>query len=137
MKKLFLFLVCISLSLTVFAQKTPYNVVFDVTSKDTVVHQMVLRWVSDIIKEYPDAKLEVVFYGKSLDLVTQGKSINQDEVMRLTADKKVSFSVCEVAMKRNNVEKSQLISGVNTVPDGIYEIVKKQNEGWAYIKADR
>jgi intracellular sulfur oxidation DsrE/DsrF family protein len=37
-------------------------------------------------------------------------------------------------MEHNNVDSSQLIPGVGIVPDGIYEIVKKQREGWGYIK---
>ena len=51
--------------------------------------------------------------------------------------KNVSFRVCEGAMKNNKVEKSQLLDGVGTVPDGIYEIISKQHEGWGYIKAAR
>ena len=37
-------------------------------------------------------------------------------------------------MKRHKIEKSQLIPGVTTVPDGILEIIMKQKEGWGYIK---
>jgi intracellular sulfur oxidation DsrE/DsrF family protein len=37
-------------------------------------------------------------------------------------------------MKRMNVDKSQLIPGVEVVPDGIYEIISKQRENWGYIK---
>ena len=44
-------------------------------------------------------------------------------------------SPCEVAMKNNGIEKDQLLEGVGTVPDGIYEIISKQYEGWGYIKA--
>jgi len=137
MKKLTLLFVLLFAGNLAIAQQVPYNVVFDITSKDTVVHQMVMRWVTEIAKEHPDAKLEVVFYGKSLDLITKEKSPFADEITKLTSGKNVSFSACEVAMKRNNVEKSQLLPGVTTVPDGIYEIVKRQADGWAYIKADR
>jgi hypothetical protein len=45
-----------------------------------------------------------------------------------------TFAVCEVAMKNNKVERNQLFPGVKTVPDGIYEIITKQREGWGYIK---
>jgi uncharacterized protein len=137
MKKITLIVLFFLGSGLLFAQQIPYNVVFDITSKDTVVHQMVMRWVTEIAKEHPDAKLEVVFYGKSLDLVTKSKSPFVDDIVKLTNGKQVNFTVCEAAMKRNNVEKDQLLPGVSTVPDGIYQIVKRQHEGWAYIKADR
>ncbi len=119
------------------AQKVPYNVVFDVTSGDTIVHQMVMRWVSEIASSVPDAKVEVVFYAKSLDMVTKNKSVVADSLTKYAAMKNVSFRVCQVAMKKNKVEKDQLLEGVQTVPDGIYEIVLKQHDGWAYIKAAR
>ena len=56
------------------------------------------------------------------------------EVQKLLQNKNVSFKVCEVTMKRYNIDKSQLITGVGIVPDGIYEIITKQKEGWGYIK---
>ena len=119
------------------AQSAPYNVVFDVTSKDTLVHQMVIRWINEITSSRPDANIEVVFYAKSLDMVTTGHSVVASDVMKYAAKKNVSFKVCEVAMKNNSVDKSQLIPGVKTVPDGIYEIISRQHDGWGYIKAAR
>jgi uncharacterized protein len=121
----------------VTAQKAPYNVVFDVTSKDTVVHQMVMRWVKEIMTMDPNANVEIVFYSKSLDMVTKDHSVVADDVIKYAANKNIAFRVCEVAMKNNNVDKSQLLTGVGTVPDGIYEIISKQHDGWGYIKAAR
>ncbi len=62
------------------------------------------------------------------------KSIIADAVQELSSNKKVSFKVCAATMKRHNVDKTQLLPGVETVPDAIYEIVSKQHEGWGYIK---
>lgn len=119
------------------AQKAPYKVVFDVTSKDTVVHQMVIRWIKEIMNMVPTAKIEVVYYAKSLDMITKDKSVVADDVIKYAGQKNISFKVCEVAMKNNGVDKSQLLAGVKTVPDGIYEIISRQHDGWGYIKAAR
>ena len=62
------------------------------------------------------------------------KSIIADAIQELSSNKKASFKVCAATMKRNNVDKSQLIAGVDIVPDAIFEIVTKQHEGWGYIK---
>ena len=137
MKKLFIVILVLFSCNIVLAQKVPYNVVFDVTSPDTVVHQMVIRWINEITKADPNANIEVVYYAKSLGMITKDKSVVAADVTKLAGTKNVSFTVCEVAMKNNNVEKNQLIAGVKTVPDGIYEIVKRQSEGWGYIKASR
>src|SRR5689334_482748 len=106
MKKIILVLTFF-LTATIFAnaQSAPYNVVFDVTSKDTVVHQMVIRWIKEITSTHPEANIEVVFYAKSLDMVTKDKSVVTDEVLKYAGTKNVKFRVCEIALKNNNLDK--------------------------------
>jgi intracellular sulfur oxidation DsrE/DsrF family protein len=118
------------------AQKAPYKVVIDVTSPDTLVHQMVIRWVGEITA-HPEAQVEVVFYAASLDMVTQGRSVVAEGLEKYVTNPNVAFNVCEVAMKNKHIAKDQLLTGVHTVPDGIYEILQRQYDGWGYIKASR
>ena len=135
MKKLFLFIPVLLVSYASLSQATPYKVVFDITTKDTNVQKAIIRWCTLITESSPDAQLEVVYYGQSLDMVVSGKSVTADAVINLAAGKNVSFKVCEAAMKHHKIDKSQLLPGVGTVPDGIYEIILKQKEGYGYIKA--
>ena len=116
------------------AQDHPYRVVFDLTSRDSLEQKAVMRWVKEISTSNPKAELEVVMYGKGLELVMPEKSTMTAQVKEALNNPNVSFRVCEGAMRNNKVEKSQLFPGVGTVPDGIYEIVSKQREGWGYIK---
>jgi intracellular sulfur oxidation DsrE/DsrF family protein len=37
-------------------------------------------------------------------------------------------------MRNQHLDSSLLIPGVVMVPDGIYEVISKQREGWGYIK---
>jgi uncharacterized protein len=120
-------------SLLASAQKD-YRVVFDFTSKDSVDQKAVIRWLDEISKGNADAQLEVVMYGQGLDLVTKGKSFVSDDVVRLAKNRNISFRVCQVAMKNRNIDASQLLDGVGTVPDGIYEVISRQRQGWGYIK---
>jgi intracellular sulfur oxidation DsrE/DsrF family protein len=116
------------------AQTKDYKVVFDLTSKDTVNQQAVVREVGLISKANPDARLEVVVYGQGLNLVLKDKSAVSEEINQLSGNKNVSFKVCGYTLQRNNVDKSMLLPGVEVVPDGIYEIITRQKEGWGYIK---
>ena len=116
------------------AQDSKYKVVFDMTSKDTVNQQALIRQVGFIRKANPDSKVEVVFYGQGLDLTVKGKTQQEAAVTQLLSDKGISFKVCAVTMKRYNIDKTQLLPGVEIVDDGIYEIIQKQQEGWGYIK---
>ena len=116
------------------AQRQPYRVVFDLTSRDTLEQKAVLRWLKEVSTSSPDAQMEVVMYAKGFDLVMPERSAYIADVKEAMKNPKVAFKVCAIALKNNNVDKSQLIPGVQTVPDGIHELVMKQQDHWGYIK---
>lgn len=135
MKQHIISLLCLLFfSIGLFSQQTDYRVVFDITSKDTNAHKTVIRQASAISNANPNAKLEVVLYGQSLDMVLKDKSVVAADIQKLSASKNVSFKVCAATLKRYNADAAQLLPGVLTVPDGIYEIITRQREGWGYIK---
>jgi uncharacterized protein len=131
-----LFFTILSVLMMVFASaQTPnYKVVFDMSSRDTINQQAIVREIGLITGASPDAKLEIVIYGQGMDLVVKDHSSQQSAVEKIIAENKASFKVCAMTMKRTNIDKSQLISGVEVVPDGVYEIISKQQQGWGYIK---
>jgi intracellular sulfur oxidation DsrE/DsrF family protein len=116
------------------AQTPSYKVVFDMSSKDSVNQQAIVREIGLITGATPDAKLEVVIYGQGMDLVVKDRSPQAAAIQKLIADGKANFKVCAITMNRMHVEKDQLIPGVEVVPDGIYELISKQQAGWGYIK---
>lgn|SRR5512135_1598738 len=136
MKQL-LAIVCLSLLAlgTLAAQSAkPYQVVFDLTSRDSLDQKAVIRWIHEITDANPKAELEVVMYGKGFELVMPERSAVLSSVKEAMKLPNVSFKVCEIAMKNNKIEQSQLLPEAQTVPDGIYEIISKQRDQWGYIK---
>ncbi|MFI5151773.1 MAG: DsrE family protein [Chitinophagales bacterium] len=121
-------------SSNLFAQQKDYKVVFDMTSGDSINQKAVIRWVGEVISASPDAKAEVVMFGQGTAIALRDKSLFADALTKLAANKNVSFKICAIAMKNQHIDQSQLIPGVEIVPDGIYEIMIKQREGWGYIK---
>jgi len=116
-------------------QPKPYKVVFDLTSSDPQDQRAVLRWIKEVSSVNPKNEMEVVMFGRGLDLVVSGKSTMAADVADAMKAANVKFDVCAIAMKNQQVDKSQLLPNVQIVPDGIGEIVSKQNAGWGYIKA--
>lgn len=116
------------------AQEKPIQIVFDVTTGDEATHQATIRHVTMMSESYPESEFEVVVFSKSINMVLAEKSVVKDEIEKLAANDNVSFKVCAVTMKRNEVTEKDLIKGVESVPDGIMEIVSKQQAGWGYIK---
>jgi intracellular sulfur oxidation DsrE/DsrF family protein len=112
----------------------PYKVVFDLTSADPIDQQAVIRWINEVTAMNPANEVEVVMYGRGLDLVIAGKTPRADEVAKAISEKHASFRVCGIAMKNQQLDKSQLLPNVEIVPDGIGELVARQRDGWGYIK---
>ena len=117
------------------SQQQPYRVVFDLTSRDSLDQKAVVRWINEVTTSSPDAQIEVVMYAKGFELVMPDKSTMLPQVQAAIKNPKVAFRVCAIALKNNGVDKSQLLPGVETVPDGIHELVMKQQDNWGYIKA--
>jgi Uncharacterized conserved protein len=116
------------------AKPQPYRVVFDLTSRDTLEQKAVLRWLNEVGTTSPNAQMEVVMYGKGFELLMPERSAFIPGVKEAMKNPNVSFKVCAIALKNNSVAISQLLPGVEAVPDGIHELVMKQQDGWGYIK---
>ena len=116
------------------SQRQPYRVAFDLTSRDTLEQKAVLRWLREVGTSSPDAQMEVVMYGKGFELVMPDRSSYIEEVKGAMKNPNVTFKVCAIALRNNSVDKNQLLPAVQVVPDGIYELVSKQQDHWGYIK---
>ena len=137
MKKYFIFILALVVSLTTYAQENPVKIVFDVTSSDTDVHQATVRHVKAMSNAYPDSEFEVVMYSGSIDMVLKEKSSVAVDLETLANKDNITFVICQGTMRRHKVDASELIPGVTSVPDGILEIIQKQAEGWGYIKESK
>ena len=111
-----------------------YKVAFDLTSRDTLDQKAVLRWIKEITAANPQAEIEVVMYGAGFELVMPERSKFIPEVEAAMRNRNVEFKVCETSLRNNLVTKDKLLARVETVPDGIHELVEKQQEKWGYIK---
>ncbi len=68
------------------------------------------------------------------EVLLKDKTNVQPEITTLKM-KGIQFVACENTLKQQKLEKSQIVTESGFVPVGIAEIVTKQEEGWAYIKA--
>ena len=134
MKKIILSIALLLLVFNINAQDKPVNIVFDVTSADPSTHQSTMRHVNIMSTNYPDAKFEVVLYSGSIEMALKDKSSVAQEITGFANNDYVSIKVCAMTLNRKKIDKSELLPGVEVVPDGILEIVTKQSEGWGYIK---
>jgi len=122
------------LSGSALSQNASYKVVFDLTSRDSLDQKAVMRWIKEITSANPNAELEIVMYGKGYEMVMPEKTTVPAELTDALTNPNVAFRVCRMALKNNKIDMTQIAPGVQTVPDGVYEIISKQHDGWGYIK---
>jgi len=134
MKKYIKLIAALLITSITFSQEKPVKIVFDVTSSNTSVHQSAVRHVKAMSEAYPNSKFEVVMYSGAMNMVLKDKSTVAEDMESLAKKDNIDFVICEGTMKRHNVDSTEIISGVRSVPDGILEIIQKQKEGWGYIK---
>ncbi len=133
MKKFLGSLLFVLISLTA-ARSQEVKIVFDVTSDDPKIHSSTMRHIKAMSTAYPNSTFELVIYSGALPMVLKDKSALTQEITEVVSQENVTINVCAMTLKRYDLDKSDLIQGVGTVPDGILEIVQRQSEGWGYIK---
>ncbi|MDX1470581.1 MAG: DsrE family protein [Flavobacteriaceae bacterium] len=134
MKSLILSIACLMVWSVGISQDNPVKILFDVTSSHLEPQQATVRHVKAMSEAYPDSEFEIVVYGGALDMLLKEKSSVTDVIIDLSNRANVTVNACAGTMKRRKVDKSQLIDGVNVVPDAIFELAIKQKEGWSYVK---
>lgn len=133
MKYFFLFSL-IYISVTAFSQEKQHKIVWEINAKDTSVHSAIFRQINNVLSVAPDTKIEVVFHGNAITVLTHDSSLHVNKIQK-EQQRGVIFAICNNSMKRLNVPASRLLPEVQIVPVAIMEIVKKQSEGYSYIKA--
>ncbi|WP_054853202.1 DsrE family protein [Vulcanisaeta distributa] len=88
---------------------------------------------NNLINEIPDVVVEVVFHQSAISAVVKGSSV-EGRIRDLMKRGGVIVVACRNSMRSRNIFEDQLIDGVKIVNAGVAEIVRKQAEGWAYLK---
>lgn len=54
--------------------------------------------------------------------------------VRSLLDDGVAFKACRNTLELNDMDESDVVEGVETVPEGAVEVTRLQNEGFAYMR---
>ena len=134
----FTFLLCtFVMTQTMQAQDTGkgHKVVFQFVSADTLSQKSLINNLRNLKAAWPEADVEVVFHGGGIGMVMTEKTKYANILQDYAEKKQIEMVVCENTMRERKVTKEQLLPFVGTVPMAIAELVLKQEQGWAYLKA--
>jgi len=76
--------------------------------------------------------VEIVAYGPGLNMLKADSKVAGR--VNGALDNSVKVVACGTTMKKMKVTKEDLIGGVSVVPGGVIEIMKRQSEGWSYVR---
>lgn len=110
-----------------------YKVVIQLNSSDYAAHKSMLDQISNLILDLDEVEVKVIVHGDAYPFLLK-KSFFQLHIEDLQK-RNVHFYLCENTMDNQNLIQKDMLEGVRTVSSGVAFLVKKQSEGWAYLKA--
>lgn len=134
MKKGTIALLFCMITLAASAQEKKLSVVWDLSSADTTVQAAVFRQINNAKAQVPDLQIEVVFHGQAVYAV-MNDSLQFASRVKLAKEKGVTLAVCNNSLKRLKIDPSKLMAETTVVPSAVVELIKKQADGWSYLKA--
>ena len=117
-----------------------HKVVFEVSIEGADKWESALRNVENVRKSLgaKTTRIEVVTHGKGVGMLLATTAAANPE-LKAKVEKLhgngVVFAVCENTMKRMQLTKEQLVPLATTVDSGVSEVIRKQEQGYAYIKS--
>ncbi|MBI3884207.1 MAG: DsrE family protein [Opitutae bacterium] len=119
--------------------KTAYRAVFDVTMDGIEKWDGVLQVIENVQRALgaENVTIEVVAHGRAIGLVVAKTSAEhpalQARIAKLHAQG-IIFGACQNTMRHLKLEKKDLVEEAVPVDAAVAELIRKQAEGWAYIK---
>ena len=110
------------------------RVVVQVSGADPARWNLVLNNVRNLQHDLGAANvtIEVVAYGPGIGMLKLD-AVSNSRVSDAVKDG-VYVAACENTMRNQKLVHADMHPGVSYVPSGVVEIVRRQQEGWAYLR---
>ncbi len=111
-----------------------HKAVFQVDESDSRKWELVLGNVHNLQKDFgkENVDIEIVVYGPGMDMLTL-ESTSAAHVADTLAQG-VQVVACENTMRGRKLTKADLLDHVGVVPAGVGELVRRQEQGYAYLR---
>jgi uncharacterized protein len=110
-----------------------HKIIWEATA-DTAQQRALFRQVNNVLEAAPDAKIELVFHSNAIYTMLKDTGFHKAELIALHK-KGVVLAACNNSLKKRNITISRVMPEATIVPLAMLEIVKKQEEGWSYLKS--
>ena len=110
------------------------RVIFQVSDNDPAKWHLALNNAKNVQADLgkDNVQIEIVAYGPGLDMLKAESPVAGSLAGALDAS--VRLIACENTMQNNKLTRDDMYSGIAFVQAGVTHIMKRQREGWAYIR---
>jgi intracellular sulfur oxidation DsrE/DsrF family protein len=118
------------------ASQPPRNrAVFQVTDNDPARWNMILNNMTNLREGVgaEGAEIELIAYGPGILMLKSDSSVKQRMAEALKNGVKVN--ACQQTMRGMNFTPADMLPDIGYVPSGVVEVMRKQQQGWAYIRS--
>ncbi len=109
-----------------------YRVIFHLheEEKGNIAFSNIINLINDLGED--ELEIELLMNGTGVRVMLEdGGYIHKVDYL---SNKGVKFSVCSNSLKGLKIDEDELIDEYEKVSSGVGELVKKQEDGWSYIK---
>lgn len=112
-----------------------YQVIFHLDEEAQEKVQFVLNNIINLLNDLGDevVKVELLANGPAVKAFQAGEERYAKSILELL-ERDVEFVLCNNALKLFELEPAKMMTKATIVPSGVGELVKKQADGWAYIR---
>lgn len=122
------------LATPVLAADAKQHLVIQVSDNDPAKWNLALNNAMNVQKDLgkDNVEIEIVAYGPGLNMMKADSKVAGR--MNGALDSGIGLRACGNTMKKMKVSKEDLVGGVTMVQAGVTHIMKRQGEGWAYVR---
>jgi intracellular sulfur oxidation DsrE/DsrF family protein len=115
-------------------QGTKQKVIFQVSDADPAKWNLALNNAKNVQAELgkQNVQIEIVAYGPGLAMLKAESKVEARLAQAL--DDSVGLIACENTMFNTKTTRADMYSGISYVTAGVTHLMKRQREGWAYIR---
>lgn len=111
-----------------------HRLVLQVSDADPAKWNLALNNARNVLEDLGKDKVsvEIVAYGPGLGMLKADSKVADRLAQAL--DSNVGLMACENTMRNTKVDKADMYGGISYVDAGVVHIMKRQREGWAYVR---
>ena len=128
-------LVAFALPAAAQSQPAKNRALFQVTDNDPARWNMILNNMTNLREGVGSegAEIELVAYGPGLLMLKADSPVRQRVAEALKSG--VRINACQNTMQGMKLVPADMLPEIGYVPSGVVEVMRKQQQGWAYIRS--